>query len=79
MGACVAYNQLTGYSVRIEDDKGGGCYVPRCELLATAKKEYGDIIGSRVCTHLCKIFTEETMKRKGLDCVLNPPRRQVPA
>ncbi|KJC46364.1 hypothetical protein UP09_13070 [Bradyrhizobium sp. LTSP885] len=69
---CLAYNQLTGYSVRIEDDKGGGCYVPRCELLATAKAEYGDIIGSRVCTHLCKIFTEETMKRKGFDCVLEP-------
>jgi hypothetical protein len=71
-GFCIAFNELTGYSVRIEDDKGGGCYVPKCQLFATAKREYGDAIGSRICTHVCKIFTEEAMKRRGIDCVLEP-------
>ena len=71
-GFCISFNELTGYSVRIEDDQGGGCYVPKCQLFATAKKEYGDEIGSRICTHVCKIFTEEAMKMKGIDCVLQP-------
>lgn len=82
---CIAFNFLTGYSVRIEDEKGGGCYVPKCDFLATAKQEYGDQLGSRICTHGCKIFIEEAMKLRGFDCVLEPNHeegscmlRQVP-
>jgi hypothetical protein len=69
---CVSFNPLTGYSVRIEDDQGGGCYVPKCQFLATAKEEYGDVVGSRICTHVCKIFTEQAMKMRGIDCTLEP-------
>ncbi len=71
-GFVFSFNLLTGYSVRVEDEKGGGCYVPSCAFLKTARQEYGEELGGRICTHVCKIFTEEAMKRKGLDCTLEP-------
>ena len=70
--ACISFNDLTGYGIRVEDARGGGCYVPRCDMLATARKEYGEDIGNRICTRVCKVFTEEEMARKGMPCVLEP-------
>ena len=71
-GFVVSFNMLTGYSVRIEDDEGGGAYVPRCDMLAVAREEYGEEMGCRICTHVCKIFTEEAMARKGIAVTLTP-------
>lgn len=69
---CISFNQLTGYSVRIEDERGGGCYVPKCDMQMVAREEYGDELGCRICSHVCKIFTEEVMRTKGVDCTFEP-------
>jgi len=70
--ATVAFNSLTGFGVRVEDDKGGGCFVPRCDMLRVARRDYGEEVGNRICTRVCKIFTEEYMASKGMPCVLEP-------
>jgi len=70
--AAVAFTNITGYGYRVDDERGGGFYVPKCEMLDVARQDHGVEIGDRVCTHVCKIFTEEYMKTKGLDCVLEP-------
>jgi len=70
--AGLAFSNITGYGYRVDDERGGGFYVPKCEMLATARKDYGTEVGDRICTHVCKIFTEEYMRTKGLDCVLEP-------
>jgi len=72
--ACVAFNDITGFSVRIEDERGGGCFVPKCDMLDVARREYGEDVGNRICTHVCKVFTEEFMNRQGMPCTLEPDR-----
>jgi hypothetical protein len=74
--AALMFNCLTGYGVRIEDERGGGCYVPRCHMLRVARKEYGEDAGNRMCTHVCKIFTEEYMATLGMPCVLEPDQEK---
>jgi hypothetical protein len=73
--AIFMFSHLTGFSYRKEDKRGGGCYVPKCSLLAQARKEYGEEIGNRVCTHSCKLLTEELLRSKGLDMTLEPNLR----
>ena len=70
--AGISFANLIGYGYRVEDSEGGGFYVPKCHMLATAKKEYGDEVGSRICTHVCKVFTEEFTKTQGLDYTFEP-------
>jgi len=67
-----AFNFLSGFSIRVEDEQGGGAKVLKCNKLAVARKEYGDEMGTKICTHLCKIMTEETMRKRGLPIVLEP-------
>jgi len=67
-----AFNFLTGFGIRVEDEKGGGCYIPHCHMLDVSRKEYGEEMASKICTHVCKIMTEEMMRRKGLPVVLEP-------
>merc|ERR1719245_526622 len=67
-----AFNFLNGFGIRVEDEKGGGAYIRRCHMLAAARKEYGDELGSKICTHACKILREELMRKKGLPIVLEP-------
>lgn len=70
--AAITFNCLTGFGLRIEDDRGGGLYVPRCHMLRVAREEYGEELGCRMCTRVCKIFTEEYMSSLGMPCVLEP-------
>jgi len=67
-----AFNFLTGFGIRVEDEEGGGAKILHCHMLAVARKEYGDELGSKICTHVCKVMTEETMRWKGLPVVLIP-------
>ena len=41
-------------------------------MLAASRKEYGEEMASKICTHVCKIMTEEMMRKKGLPVVLEP-------
>jgi len=67
-----AFNFLTGFGIRVEDEKGGGAWIPHCHMLAASRKEYGEEMASKICTHVCKIMTEEMMRKKGLPVVLEP-------
>jgi len=67
-----AFNYLTGFGIRVEDEQGGGVYVRNCHIMAVAREEYGDELGTKIFTHLCKIMTEEIMKKKGLPVVIEP-------
>ena len=70
--AAVAFSHITGYGYKKDDLKGGGYYVPKCTMLTQARKDYGVEVGNRICTHVCKIFTEEFMKKKGLQINFEP-------
>jgi len=67
-----AFNFLTGFAIRREDGQGGGAYIPHCHMLDVARKELGDELGTKICTHICKIFSEEAMRRKGIAIIFEP-------
>jgi len=67
-----AFNFLTGFAIRTEDGKGGGAYIPHCHMLDVSRKEYGDELGTKICTHICKIFSEEAMAMKGIAIEFEP-------
>lgn len=67
-----AFNFLTGFAIRREDGQGGGAYIPHCHMLDVARKEYGDELGTKICTHICKIFSEEAMAMKGIAIEFEP-------
>jgi len=71
-GAAISFAHLTGYGRRKEDKLGGGMYIPKCDMLKVAREEYGIEKGDRICTHVCKIFSEEFMRRKGIPVVFEP-------
>ena len=60
---------LTGYGYAKRDDKGTHLYVPKCPMLEQARKE---MQAERICTHLCKIFSEEAMGSVGINIAFEP-------
>eukprot|EP00924_Labyrinthula_sp_SR-Ha-C_P013281 augustus_masked-scaffold_45-processed-gene-1.127-mRNA-1 protein AED:0.47 eAED:0.47 QI:0/-1/0/1/-1/1/1/0/921 len=68
----IQFRCLVGYSYRFEDAKGGGLYIPECDMLKKAVEEYGEEAGKRICLTVCKVFTEEVMKKKKQYIELKP-------
>jgi len=65
-------NFIMGFGIRVEDKQGGGVKILRCHMLDVARKEYGDELGTKIFTHICKIKIEECMKNKGLPILIEP-------
>jgi len=68
----VNFTCLTGYGYAKRDDKGTHFYVPKCHMLEQARKDYPEVQAERICTHLCKIFSEETMRSVGITIAFEP-------
>ena len=65
---------LTGYGYVKRDDKGTHFYVPKCHMLERARKDYPEMQAERICTHLCKILSEEAMGSVGINIAFEPNR-----
>lgn len=68
----VNFTCLTGYGYAKRDDKGTHFYVPKCHMLERARKDYPEVQAERICTHLCKIFSEEAMGSVGITIAFEP-------
>ena len=66
------FRLLIGFSYRFEDEKGGGLYIPECKMLKQAIKSHGEEAGQRICLTVCKVFTEEVLRKKGITAEFNP-------
>ena len=66
------FTQITGFGYRVNDDKGGGFFIPRCHMIRRARAKYPDMQATAICTKLCKVFSEETMKYTGIPLVFEP-------
>lgn len=66
------FRLLIGFSYRFEDEQGGGLYIPDCKMLKQAVKSHGKEAGQRICLTVCKVFTEEVLRNKGIMADFQP-------
>eukprot|EP00049_Salpingoeca_infusionum_P010323 m.175540 g.175540 ORF g.175540 m.175540 type:complete len:294 (+) comp14615_c0_seq1:125-1006(+) len=82
--SAVVFRYVVGFSHRVESDQGGYLFIPKCDMLAWAYRYYMDDATDeeerergrqraiRICTHVCKIFTEEFMDYSGFPLTIEP-------